>query len=80
MSYEEEEDTCVCTQGTKHVSYEEEEDPPHTGHKALSSSYLNHMYPPPHTGHKALSSYQRTEEEDIESWPPLLLYRMCSLT
>ena len=29
----------------------------HTGHKALSSSYLNHMsYPPPHTGHKALSS------------------------
>jgi hypothetical protein len=56
VSYEEEEDTCVCTQGTKHVSYEEEEDPPHTGHKALSSSYLNHMYPPPHTGHKALSS------------------------
>ena len=29
---------------------------------------------------KALSSHQRTEEEDIESWPPLLLYRMCSLT
>jgi len=30
VSYEEEEDTCVCTPGTKHVSYEEEEDPPHT--------------------------------------------------
>jgi hypothetical protein len=26
VSCEEEEDTCVCTQGTKHVSYEEEED------------------------------------------------------
>jgi L,D-peptidoglycan transpeptidase YkuD (ErfK/YbiS/YcfS/YnhG family) len=50
VSYEEEEDTCVCTQGTKHshqrypppqtcVAYEEED----------TSSYLKHMYPPPQT-------------------------------
>ena len=50
VSYDEEEDTCICTQGTKHshqrypppqtcVAYEEED----------TSSYLKHMYPPPQT-------------------------------
>jgi hypothetical protein len=60
VSYDEEEDTCICTQGTKHshqrypppqtcVAYEEED----------TSSYLKHMYPPPHMPHPSVGNMHK---------------------